>query len=408
MSDKKNNVYFGEKENSNSNNEKKNNSAKAQNQTKKKQRSAAAQARRAAKWASQKAAKKAQTVAKQESKKAEKEKKAKTVLEMFPNVLGIVGAQGFMPNIKTRSLLLSKNISKTLKNVSLFQNADRATVYPNGMTVLNKYLQEGNWDKAKETLELGVSKKVLEAPIPGSYKPIVYAFSNSGRLDLFVAFLKRGDNPNQTISVGPKREVPLLSFIVGERYHPEAERIKYIQALLDHGAKLDATTTEGETPLDVALRMKQNDIAIFLIKKGADIQKERKGGFTPFLTAVAKSNYQLVDLMLSSKDINLNKLTGENGLFPLKIAVLNGNIMMVQYLLNKGVSVNLQDNLGNTALHYAVLTHNYQKIRMLLNAGAKPTIENKKGESALKLAEKFEHHRNPEARAAYQLLKAKQ
>ena len=416
MSNKKENIYFGEKENSNSNNEKKKNTPKAQNTTKKKQRSAAAQARRSAKWASQKAAKKAESLAKQEAKKAVKEEKAKTVLEMFPNILGIVGAQGFMPNIKTKSQLLSKNISKTLKNVSLFQNADRSTVYPNGMTVLNKYLMDGNWDKAKETLEKGVSKKVLEAPIPDSYKPFVYAFLHSGRLDLFKAFLKAGDDPNQTVFVSRTTEVPFLTFIAGETYYPFghtlAEKIEYLDALLEKGAKINATTTRGETALDVVIRvklddMKQNEVAIFLIQKGADIMKERKNGFTPLLTAISHSNIPLVEVMLGLKDIDLNKKTGENGLFPLKIAVVNGNYFMVQYLLQKDVNVNLQDTVGNTALHYAVLTYSYDKIKSLLDAGANPTIKNKNGDSALKLAAKFEHHQNPQARTTYQKIKAK-
>jgi ankyrin repeat protein len=405
MSDKKNNVYFGEKENSNSNNEKKKNTAKSQNQTKKK-RSAAAQARRAAKWASQKTAKKAETVAKQETKKAEKERKARTVLEMFPDILGIVGAQGFMPNIKTKSLVLSKNVSKTLKNVRLFQNADRSTVYPNGRTVLSQYLIEGNWDKAKETLEKGVSKKVLETPIPGSYKPFVYAYFYSGRFDLFMAFLNARDDPNQTIFVTKNNEVPFLTFIIGELKNTEEKKMDYIEALLEKGANINAKSSQGETALEIALIAQEDKIAKLLIENGADFMKEKKGGFYPLLTAIAKNNIPLVELMLSKADVNLNKKTGEKGLFPLKIAVLNGGIEILKYLLQNKVNVNLQDELGNTALHYAVLTHNYNKIGLLIDAGASPQIKNKKGDSALKLAEKFQRLINPKARMAYQELKS--
>lgn len=412
MSNNQNNVNFTKNSN---NNEKKNNTASkantAQNTTKKK-RSAAAQAKRAARWAAQKATKKAASIAKQETKKAERkaeeERKTKSVLEMFPDVLGVVAASGYMPNIRTQSQLISKGITGELKKVSLFQNVNAATVYPNGMTLLGHYLQSRQIAKAKDLLRKGVSKAVLQQPLPNSYTPFVYAFENFNDMELFNLFLQARDDPNQKIYLGQKQYVPFISWIVGANRMPQSHKIECIEALLNDGGKINAPNWMGETPLEIALKMKENETAKYLVEKGADFTTERKGGFYGLLTAIATNNIPMIELMLSKKQVDLNRITGANGLFPLKIAVLNGGKEVLEYLINKGVDINKQDNLGNTALHYAVFTYNYQKIRMLLSAGANPNIKNKQGDSVINVAAKYENHHNPEARQIYQLLKARQ
>lgn len=353
-------------------------------------------ARRAQKWATQRAQKKAESIAeqkgRQEVRKAEEERKAKSVLEMFPNVMSIVGAQGFMPNIK-RTTLLSKNLSQKLKNVPLFQSVDRSTIYPNGLTLLNKYLNERDWLEAMRVLNLGVSKKVLEHPLPfGQGPPLVYAYAMN-QYDLFVKLLEKGADPNVMVDKNGY-DVPFLHSICGE-YWDEGIRLQYIQVLMKYKVNLNAVDRYGYTPLDVSIVRGNRNIAKYFIDNGVDIEKPTPKGFTSLLTAIAGSQLDILKYMIEKKHPDLNKRTGSNKLFPLKIATLNSKLDVLEELLNHDVDINQKDNQGNTALHYAVFTKNYEKMKLLVQKGANPKIKNEEGITPLDLAKRMLNPNNP-------------
>lgn len=373
---------------------------------KKKQRSAAAKARRSAKWSTQKAEKKTEALEKQQEKKEEEERKTKSVLEMFPDIMGIVGSRGFMPNIK-RSTLLSKNLSASLKKVPLFQNADRSTIYPNGMTMLNKYLEEGNWAEANRILDEGVSKKVLDHPSPVSgISPLVYVYEHD-QYNLFKKLLEKGCNPDILLMRTAKHRIPFLHY-VATTYGTEEERIPYIKALLAKKVDINQLDSLGYSVLEAVIARNYPDIAKVLIDSGADLQKPNKKGFTAVLTAITNSRIEIFKYMMENEEIDINKETGADQLSPLKIAVISGNKAMLEEVLQCKPNLDQKDAEGNTPLHYAVLTKNYDKIIMLKQAGASARISNKQGVTALELAKAAfgkNNEPNPKAREAYTLLK---
>ncbi|MGL4942944.1 MAG: ankyrin repeat domain-containing protein [Thermoguttaceae bacterium] len=63
----------------------------------------------------------------------------------------------------------------------------------------------------------------------------------------------------------------------------------------------------------------------------------------------------------------------------------------INRMLDEGIDVNIQDQLGNTALHWATFapTTKIMKkiIKLLLERGANPNIQNRRGETAIDLAE---------------------
>ncbi len=363
---KNNNTGNGNAKNRNNNNN--------TSTTKKKgKRSEAAMARRAAKWATKKAEKKAQTIAKQEAKKEEKEKQQKTVLEVFPSILGIVGAQGFMPNIK-KSTLVSKGLSQALKNTPLFQNANRSTIYPNGMTLLNKYLEENNWEKAMEVLKLGVSKQVLNHYLSSGEHPLLYVFVNQ-QFPLFQKMIELGADVNTKVTNG-KIIAPLINVFVITNRVSEEFRGKCIKEILKKNVKLNEVDSEGFTALDKAIQLGNDNIAKVFIDNGADVEKPNKRGFTAVLTAITKGNIPILRYMFEKGKVHINLETGPNKLTPLKIATLNGSLFIFDEVLKQKPNVNQQDPKGNTALHYAILTKNYEKMVALKKAGASVSIKN--------------------------------
>ena len=64
-------------------------------------------------------------------------------------------------------------------------------------------------------------------------------------------------------------------------------------------------------------------------------------------------------------------------------AVKDGNIALVQKLLDDGTDVNIQDNDGSTALTMASTYRHIDIVKLLLNHGANPNIQNFDGGTAL-------------------------
>ena len=361
-------------------------------------------AKRAARWATQKAAKKASALANRNTRRAEQARKQESVLQMFPNVMGIVGAQGFMPNVR-KSQMTSKTMKNALASVSLFQNANRGTIYPGGKTMLGHFLEQGKWADAIALLDKGVPKKILEHPNAIGDPPLFYVYK-ANQLPLFKKLLEKGANPNHVIQMS-KLKIPILSQIIAS-WGSAADKIPFIEELLKHKANINLMSSENKSPLTYAITMgtrlnDNNQMAKLLIDKGAHLESPNPSGFTPVLTAIAVKNQPILEYMITKKEVNLDKKTGKNGLFPLKIAVVNGSYEIVEYILNHGVKdINEKDTEGNTALHFAVLAKDFRKIALLKEKGAKSNIPNKKSVTAFQLAQALDTAGDPRA---YNILK---
>ena len=90
--------------------------------------------------------------------------------------------------------------------------------------------------------------------------------------------------------------------------------------------------------------------------------------------------------MAGIKDINVPN--SSDGNTPLIITVLNGNVEILQMLLNvPSIDVNAQNRNLDTALHVATRTNNVTMIAMLLtHPQINPNIINNDGHTALSLA----------------------
>ena len=60
-------------------------------------------------------------------------------------------------------------------------------------------------------------------------------------------------------------------------------------------------------------------------------------------------------------------------------AVKNGNEPIIQFLINNGCNLNIQNYLGNTALHIAFLKNNLNIVNFLIESGANESIVNNNG-----------------------------
>ena len=75
-----------------------------------------------------------------------------------------------------------------------------------------------------------------------------------------------------------------------------------LQLLLDMGAKIDARTVDGWTPLHSAANWGNADVAAILLRYGADINSQTNGLQTPLhLAAANASNAEILKLLLTNE-----------------------------------------------------------------------------------------------------------
>jgi ankyrin repeat protein len=350
-----------------------------------KQRSAAAMAKRAAKWSTQKIEKRSLALEKQKEKKENATRKQESVLRMFPEIMSLTAAEGYLPNINSVKFT-SRTMRNNLRSVPLFKNAEKSTIYPNGKTMLGSYLEMQQWDRASALINSGVPKKILNNPIFGTIPPLVFAYQQN-RLDIFRQLLEKGADPN---IVNPTGGDSLFIHLVKDFPIDPNYRVQFLNELLRHKVDINQMTKNGYTPLDLAILLGDEVVFNFLLDQGADPEKANKNGFTPLLTAISKNKLDLLLIILNEKDVNLDKQTGDKMLSPLKIAVLNGKTEAVEILLEKGIKhIDAKDAKGNTALHYAVMTRSKDKVKLLMDAGANPRLSNKKNVSPMDIAQGF-------------------
>lgn len=170
--------------------------------------------------------------------------------------------------------------------------------------------------------------------------------------------------------------------------------------LLDAGADVDGTIIDpdnGEqlSALHQAAMLQHNDVAELLIAHGADVNwlwdDEKEGWGTPLHIAALKNNVEMVSRLLDNgADPNLRSKFS-SGTTPLHWALREGNVECAQALLDNGAEVDLATDWGVTPL---MQTINHQGssgnlaagVALLLEAGADPDLQNKIGETALHYA----------------------
>ena len=97
---------------------------------------------------------------------------------------------------------------------------------------------------------------------------------------------------------------PLHCYII------ENNKTKNAKILLEAGAKVNAITSSGHTPLHYATSNNKYGFVAFLIENMADINAKSKSGVTPLHSASLSDDSRIIELLLS-KGAKVNALTKE-------------------------------------------------------------------------------------------------
>uniref|UniRef100_A0A1A7YNT6 Ankyrin 3b n=1 Tax=Iconisemion striatum TaxID=60296 RepID=A0A1A7YNT6_9TELE len=152
-----------------------------------------------------------------------------------------------------------------------------------------------------------------------------------------------------------------------------------VRLLLERGAKIDARTKDGLTPLHCGARSGHEQVVEMLLNRGAPIMSKTKNGLSPLHMATQGDHLNCVQLLLHH----------ELGYTPLHVACHYGNVKMVNFLLKNQAKVNAKTKNGYTPLHQAAQQGHTHIINLLLHHGASPNELTTNGNSALSIARRL-------------------
>ena len=158
-------------------------------------------------------------------------------------------------------------------------------------------------------------------------------------------------------------------------------RAKIIQALVAHGAIVDATDKDGATPLHAAASAGHADATEILLQSGAQINALDHAGNTPLLDAAEAGSAPATEVLL--KNHAATEKRGSDGYTPLSIAAVRGYADVVHLLLEYGANIECRDSEGYTPLNSAVWFERTDVVALLLAANASVNTRSNDGSTPL-------------------------
>lgn len=159
-----------------------------------------------------------------------------------------------------------------------------------------------------------------------------------------------------------------------------------VKSLLEQGANVNTTNSEGRTALTAAVIGNYLEIAKLLIDAGAnpDLQDSQRNNAL-LVTGETGNVDMLREVLRANPDFMLTNRFGGTALIP---AADRGHVEYVREILKTPININHINNLGWTALLEAVILgdggeRHTEIVRLLLEAGADKTIADKDGVTPL-------------------------
>ena len=165
--------------------------------------------------------------------------------------------------------------------------------------------------------------------------------------------------------------------------------------LLDHKAEVNPRDENGfteSTPLLFALQRVKPDIALLLLKHGADVHVCDTSGKTPLHFAAANEHIDVVRMLLEH-NVAVNSRDDQTST-PLLFALQKGNLNphVLRLLLDRGADACMCDGSGKTPLHLAAADGHYEAVQILLEHCAEVNSRDEKGSTPLLLATEKGNH----------------
>jgi ankyrin repeat protein len=120
-----------------------------------------------------------------------------------------------------------------------------------------------------------------------------------------------------------------------------------------------------------------------ILASGARVEARNKQGWTPLIVAVKEDRFEIIsNLAEKGADVNARS-TSKMGSAVLCFATEVGDLKVIQFLLDHGADIEIQNKDGTTPLYNAVTKKNLDVARLFLSKGADPNkfaYRNERGE----------------------------
>ncbi|MBI4042691.1 MAG: ankyrin repeat domain-containing protein, partial [Deltaproteobacteria bacterium] len=245
-----------------------------------------------------------------------------------------------------------------------------------GRKALHFAANRGYLDIVRLLLNKGAKPNSLDE---GSVTALIGAIDKD-HLEVAKLLLEKGANPNLGIADDTYQSPAIVL--------ASSKGLSDIVALLiQNGAVLEAYNRYDLTALDMAVERNHFNSLKILVEAGADIQ--RSSSFFSPLSRSIQNGSTAMSLYLISKGADINKKERVTGMTPLMRAAQGGKIEIVKALVTAGAQINTVSESGYTALICGTQwSGNFEIVSYLLENGADPNIKDEDGLTALDWAER--------------------
>lgn len=282
---------------------------------------------------------------------------------------------------------LYNNIKRTTNDLTLAYLAAAET--NNGLAIL-QFLAEREVDFNKPSIN---GKFPLEAALENGHQKAVPLLLQNGA-DVSVLYSPTTNYLAQTIESNDTETTKLLVEYAAKNdidisdYLPPLEsaikdKDKDMITILIDTAKADPNQTDskGNPVLSDAALSGDKEIVTMILLAGANIDQLNTKGQTSLMTLIEQSggnsaNMNDMSLFLIENGANVNAadLKGETPLF---YAVKARNEQLIKNLIAKGADINARNNKGESVLFIAAEKDNPRMAKLLLDNGANPRLKNR-------------------------------
>ena len=230
----------------------------------------------------------------------------------------------------------------------------------NGATALHRACAYDNVDMARLLLQHGAN---VEPYTTTTGKVPLHWACEKGNSLIVLLLLEHGANVNVHMKCKPQATALHLASSCGY--------LNVMRLLLERGANVDDVDSWARTPLFYAIEEGQLEATRFLLQHGASVRvRNTKQNASMMHMAVVGGNLKMVDLILScGGDLDA---TTKRGRTPLHWACESGNIEIVERLILNGAKLNFRDFESDaTPLFDACWFGNCSVVQLLLDHGSK-------------------------------------
>lgn len=160
----------------------------------------------------------------------------------------------------------------------------------------------------------------------------------------------------------------------------QSKNYEKISKLLSEGYDINHILYNGNNAVNISSFHKDSKYLIFLAKNGAKLNHINNNGESIFYWGATSKNTEYLNtiknIMLKKDFNNLIIKKDKNGRSILHSSVLyDGDISVLEWILDNKIYINEKDIEGKTALHYAINIRNWKALIFLISKGGDLTIK---------------------------------